>query len=416
MTDLADLGPEVITGEVVEGIPGRKELILAGRAALAELGADPDDFVDERAEEQLRRATPENTVDLMRWAFGFLVRYCGETGRRHDPPTVGTIRQMICDAFYMVDAAGRGRGRYGRPYAPNTVATVVYCLSMIFDRLQWKNPCRHPKIADQLKGYQGDYERAGHRTDESDALTEEQSVAIARSYDLGTVQGLRNAAMLRGQFDLGCRADEWCKVSGGDLVWLDEDRVLIEFIGSNVKGGKKRTVSMQAVRELTIKKDGAEVVVPHPNADVDPCLLLARYIKARIAGGWDGTGPLWVEVHRGDRRKDYDETGILGGRFLPGTAMSYTAYAAAFARVIRLLKLDIDPVTKKRNRHYTTHSNRIGMIDAAFKLGMRLEDVAARTGHSPRSKVIADYLRLAPTWGDANPGVLIRMFGGGGNR
>lgn len=398
-----ELGPEVITGEVVGGIPGRKELMLAGKAALAELGVDPDDFVDERAEEQLRRATPENTVDLLRWAFGFLVRYCGETGRRHDPPTVGTIRQMICDAFYMVDAGGRGRGRYGRPYAPQTIATVVYCLSMIFDRVQWPNPCRHPKVADQLEGYRKDYEDAGHRTDESDALTNDQSIALARSYDQGTVQGLRNAAMLRGQFDLGCRADEWCKVTGEDLAWLDEDRVLITFVGSNVKGGKKRTVGMQAV--------------PGGDAeDVDPARLLARYIKARIAGGWDGTGPLWVEVHRGDRRKDWETEGILGGRFLTGKSITYDAYAAVFARAVRLLGLDLDPVTGKRTRHYTTHSNRIGMIDAAFKLGMRLEDVAARTGHSPRSRVIADYLRLAPTWGAANPGVLIRTAGKGGER
>lgn len=410
------LGPEVVTGEIVEGMPGRKELILAGKTALAELGVDPDEFVDERTEEQLRRATPENTVDLMRWAFGFLVRYCGETGRRHDPPTVGTIRKMICDAFYMVDAAGRGRGRYGKPYAPSTIATAVYCLSMIFDRLQWVNPCRHPKVAGQLKGYEGDYERAGHRTDESDALTNEQSIAIARSYDLATVQGLRNAAMLRGQFDLGCRADEWCKVRGEDLAWIDEDRVLITFVGSTVKGGKKRTVSMEALPTLITKgEDGTELEVPHPHLDVDPCRLLARYIKARISAGWDGSGPLWVEVHRGDRRKDWEEAGILAGRFLT-KGISYDAYAAALGRVIRALSLDLDPVTKKRSRHYTTHSNRIGMIDAAFKLGMRLEDVAARTGHSPRSRVIADYLRLAPTWGAANPGVLIRMSEGGGKR
>lgn len=395
-----EVGPEVVTGEVVTGMPGRKELILVGKGALAELGVDPDDFVDERTEEQLRRATPENTVELMRWAYGFLVRYCGETGRRHDPPTVGTIRQMISDAFHMVDAAGRGRGRYGRPYAPNTIATVVYCLSMIFDRVQWANPCRHPKVGEQLEGYRQDYEGAGHRTDESDALTSEQSIALARSCDLGTVQGLRNAAMMRGQFDLGCRADEWCKVRGEDLAWLDGDRVLITFVGSSTKGRKKRSVSMEA-----LPGDPAE--------DVDPARLLARYIKARLSAGWDGTGPLWVEVHRGDRRKDYETSGVLGGRFLT-TPMSYDAYAAVFARRVRALGLDLDPVTRKRSRHYTTHSNRIGLIDGAFKRGMRLEDVAARTGHSPRSRVIADYLRLGPTWGDQNPGVLVRRTEGGG--
>ena len=393
--ELPEIGPEFVTGEVVAGMPGRKDLIVAGRAGLADLGIDPDDLVDERTEEQLRRATPENTIELMRWAYGFLLGYTSKTSRRHDPPTVATIRKMICDSFYMVGKDGRGLGRYGKPYAPNTIATAVYCLSMIFDRLQWPNPCRHPKVADQLEGYRLDYENAGHRTDESDALTNEQSITIARSYDLATVQGLRNAAMMRGQFDLGCRAAEWCKVRGEDLAWLDTDRVLITFVGSNVKGGKKRTVSMEALPG-------------EPAEDVDPARLLARYIKARISAGWDGTGPLWVEVARGDRRKDYEQTGILGGRFLT-KGMTYDAYAAVFGRVISRLKLDLDPVTGKRTRHFTTHSNRIGLIDGAFKKGMRLEDVAARTGHSPHSRVIADYLRLGPTWGLANPGVLVRM-------
>jgi integrase len=386
-----ELGPAVVKGEIVAGIPGRKELIAAGRAALADVGVDPDDLVDERAEEQLRRATPENTVELLRWAFGFLVRYCGETGRRHDPPTVGTIRQMICDAFYMVDAAGRGRGRYGRPYAPNTIATAVYCLSMIFDRVQWVNPCRHPLVADQLKGYREDYESAGHRTDESDALSPEQSVALARSQDLGTVQGLRNAAMLRGQYDLGSRADEWCKIWGEDLAWLDEDRVLVTFI--RTKGRKKRTVPMQAV-------DG-------PERDVDPVRLLARYVKARLADGWDGTGPVWVQVHRGDRPKDHEQTGVLGGRFLT-TPMGYAAYADVFARAIRKTGIGLDPVTGKRVQHFTTHSNRIGPIDAWVRAGFRLEEIAPRTGHSPASPVIHKYLRHVPPWGDRNPGFAIR--------
>lgn len=392
MVDEPALGPEVVRGEVVGGMPGRKELILVGRAGLSEIGVDPDDFVDERTEEQLRRATPDNTVDLMRWAYGFLVRYCGETGRRHDPPTVGTIRKMISDAFYMVDAGGRGRGRYGRPYAPRTIETVVYCLSMIFDRVQWANPCRHPLVADQLKGYRQDYEAAGHRTDESDALTNAQSVRLARVQDLGTVQGLRNAAMMRGQFDLGCRADEWCRVLGEDLAWLDAERVLVKFV--RTKGRKHRTVSMEAL--------------PGIDGDVDPVLLLARYVRARMSAGWDGKGPLWVEVLRGDRRKDFEVDGILGGKFLT-KPMSYDAYAAAFGRAVKLAGIAVDPVTGNATRHFTTHSNRIGLIDGAFRNGMRLEDVAARTGHSPRSKVIADYLRLAPTWGAANPGVLVRQ-------
>lgn len=394
----ADLGPDVLVGQVIDTMPARKQLELTGRAGLVELGVDPDDFVDEETEAQLRRAMPDNTRDTLRWAYGFLIGYCGRTGRRHDPPTVATIRQMIKDAYKMTDASGKGLGRYGRPYAPQTIATVVYCLSMIFDRVQWANPCRHPLVADQLKGYQEDYETDGHRTDEADELTHDQNVMLARTYDLATVQGLRNATMIRGQFDLGCRADEWCKVRGEDVVWLSDDRVKITFVRTKgrtqTKGGKKRTVGMQAV--------------PSVDGDVDPVRLLRRYYLARISAGWDGTGPLWVEVYRGDRRKDYETTGKLAGSFKT-EPMKYAAYADVFARVIKKTQLGIDPVTGRRVQHYTTHSNRIGMIDKASKMGLRLEDIAPRTGHSPASPVIHKYLRQQLQWDDANPGVVIRL-------
>jgi hypothetical protein len=385
------IGPLVITGEVVTGMPGRKELILVGKAALADVGVDPDDLVDARTEEQMRRAVPENTRTAMRWAYGFLIKYCGVTGRKHDPANVSTIRHMISDSFHMVGPDGKGPGRYGRPYAPATIELVVYAFSMICDRLQWVNPARHPFVAQQLRGYAEDYAEAGHSVDKSDALTHDQSVVLARSQDLGTVQGLRNAAMMRGQFDLGCRADEWCKVLGEDLTWLSEDQVLVTF--RRTKGRKARTVPMEAA--------------PAGAAPLDPARLLLSYYRARRSAGWSGTGPLWVEVRRGDRRKDFEETGILAGRFT-NTPITYTAYAACFNRAVTLAGIAIDPVTKKRSMHFTTHSNRIGMIDAAVRNKMRVEDIAPRTGHSYGSKVIYEYLRHVPPWGSDNPGVAIR--------
>ena len=386
------LGPDFVVGEIVAGMPGRKELIQHGKAAMADLGIDPDELVDARTEEQLRRATPDNTIAALRWGFGFVIRYCGLTSRKHDPATVGTIRKMICDSFYMVDSAGRGRGRYGQPYAPNTVELAVYIYSMICDRMQWVNPVRHPLVADQLKGYREDYAAGNYRTDESDALSHTESVILARSQDLATVQGLRNAAMMRGQFDLGCRADEWCKVQGQDLAWLDEDRVLVTFV--RTKGRKKRTVPMQAL--------------PGFDGDADPVVLLRSYVRARMSAGWDGTGPLWVEVHRGDRRNDFEESHTLGGRFL-STQLGYKAYSMVFNRAVAATGIAVDPVTKKRSRHYTTHSNRIGMIDEAIRQGMRAEDIIFRTGHSPRSKTVWDYMRHVPPWDAQNPGVLIRQ-------
>lgn len=392
MTDESPLGPEVVTGEPVAGMPGRKELIAAGRAALAELGVAAEDL-----EAPL---PPGGTTDALRWAYGFLVRYCEATGRNRHRPSVGTIRKLIRDAYFMTDAHGRGRGRYGQPYAPNTVATAVYCLSMIFDRVQdqldMPNPCRHPRVAAELKRYREDYEAAGHRTDEADGLSHVQSVQLARVQDLGTVQGLRNAAMLRGQFDLGCAADEWCRVQGEDLAWLDENHVLVTFC--RVEDRRSRSIGMQ--------------FVAGPDDDMDPVRLLARYVKARLSAGWDGNGPLWVQVRRGDRPKDYETTGVLGGRFLT-EPMHYSAYADVFARLLRKTRIDRDPESGKRIRHFTTYSNRIGMIEAAVRAGLRAEDITPRTGHAPGSRVVWDLLRDVPPWGDANAGVAIRRAAAG---
>lgn len=446
----------MVQGVATEAVATRKDLIVAGRAALVDLGVDSDDLVDARAEAQIRLATPENTLDVLRWAIGFLIRYCGQPSRprRHDPPTVGTIRQMIADAFYMVKKNGDPPGRHKQPYAPMTIELLVYALSMIFDRLQWVNPIRHPLIEDQLKGYKTQYELAGYRTDESDALSNDQNAALVRSYDLGTVQGLRNAAMVRGQFDMGCRADEWCRMQAKDVRWESDERVLVTFIASTTKGSKKRTVPMQmhkpklglgpdvleqtradlrgrlvwltaqigagqdtpgTVQEIQAVagrlQDLAEAAVWHAEEatylDIDPVRLLLAYWRARQSAGWDGTGPLWVEVNRGDRRKDFAETGTLGGRFRT-EQMTYNAYAKVFDRAVLATGIDLDPVTGQKAWRFTTHANRIGFINEARRRGFVLEEIGRITGHSPNSPALARYLRETPLWDGDNPGLAIR--------
>jgi hypothetical protein len=384
------LGPDEVQGAVVAGMPNRKDLTTAGRAALVALG------VDVPAEEDDEADRPGSTRDMLRWSYGFLVSYCERTDvkLRRDPPSVATIRQMIRDALYMVGAGGRGRGRYGKPYAPNTIATIVYCLSMLFDRLQTgPNPCRHPLVGAELERYRLDYEAAGHRTDEAESMTNAESVALARSFDQGTVQGLRNAAMTRGQFDLGCAGDEWCALLGEDLEWVDDDRVLVTF--RRLEGRTVRTVPMQAVRDV--------------DPDVDPVLLLRRYVTARTSAGWTGKGPLWVEVYRGNRRKDFETDGVLGGKFLDRRPLRVGAYADVFTRAVARVGLGRDPQTGKRVRHLTIYSNRVGMVAGAYANGFTLEEIAARTGHSPAAPAVRRQLVVgAPPWDNANPGVVIR--------
>lgn len=395
---------DVVVAEIIDDMPPRKELIKIGKAALADTGVDPDSWVDAETEAQLRRATPDNTLDALYWGWGRWISWTGRTCRKHLPAHPNSVRQYIKDHWEMRRKTGEKCGRYGQPYAPQTVELAVYTISMVHNRLGFHSPLQDPKVAEQLAGYANDFEAAGFRTDESAPVTHVMSCILGRSQDLATVNGLRNAALFRGQFDMGCRVSEWCHVQGQDLEWVSEEKVVVTFTRTKTK--KKRSVRMQAVRDV-FDEDGT-LVGQHPDWDVDPVRLLLAYYRARRSAGWDGTGPLWVDVSPGQRRLDYDTSGILAGRFRDGAEMTREAYEDAFNRAVRKTGIDLNPVTGERTLHITTQSNRAGMITASVDAGIPLEKVAKRTGHSPASPVIHRYYRTDQHWDDDNAGVTIR--------
>lgn len=378
------------------GMPPTKTLILRGRAALADLGYDPDDRVDEQTDAELRAAVPAGTVKALYWGWGRFIHWCGVRGRRHDPPTAATVRQYIKDHWDMTRATADGRrvkrGRREQPYAPATVELAVYVISMVCNRLEWANPIRHPDVHRQLEAYALKYERAGFRSDEADPISLEQNAIVVRSCDLGTVNGLRNAAMFRLQFDMGCRAAELCAVQMGDVQWVSEHRVLITFIASQTKTRQERTVAVEAA--------------PDNDWDVDPVRLLTLWWDAKTSVGHTA-GPLFTEVSPGMRRKDWEESRILGGRILT-TQISLGAYEEAWNRAVKKTGIDLDPKTKRRTKRYTTHANRAGFITEAADEGVPLERVALRTGHSPASPVLHRYYRSGRRWGDYNAGAVVR--------
>lgn len=382
--------PDVAEGEIIDE-PPRKELILMGRASLVDLGQDPDDWVDEETEEELRQATPKGTIEAICWGWGRIINYCGKTGRRHDPPTAATMRQYIKDHWHMTKADGKKRGRGGQPYAPKTVELAVYTVAMVCNRMGWANPVRNPLVHDQLEAYELKFERNGHRTHESLPVLAAQSVALARTCDLGTINGLRNATMLRLQFDTGCRADELCNVQAQDVQWVSREKVLITFY--KTKGHKPRTVAVQAA--------------PGVDWDVDPARLLAAYMAARRAAGFPERGPLFLEVFPGPRRKDFETSGILAGKFRT-EQIAYGAYEAVFNRAVDRSGINLDPLTEKPTRHYTTHGNRAGFLTEFSDTGQPMERAAARTGHSPSSRAFYKYFRSDRKWDEHNAGLAIR--------
>lgn len=379
---------ELEAGPDVE-YPAEKELVLRGRAAIAQREYNPDDTVPPEVDDMLRAGIPRTTLEVYEYQWGRFIHWCGVTGREHKPPTVATLRYYIWSHWSARRPDGQGRGRRGRPYAHATVKTAIYSVSAVLQWMGEPSPARHPFIRRQLNGYFDRWTAAGHRPDIAHAFTPEEAVASARACDLSTVQGLRLATMMRLQDDLGARASEIIGLDVADVSWIQVgDRPQIRLW---IKKSKTR----KAGRALIVE------AVPDVDGDVDPVLLTGRWVDAlRAAGRADG--PLFPEVNPAPPRKDGALAGSIGS-----SRITLRAYEKAHDRAVTRAGVDRDPKTGLPRRT-TNHGRRRGMITTARNLGMLAEQVAPRTGHELGSNTIHEYWGGSTQTGDDNAGTRIR--------
>lgn len=388
----------VVEAELVDDAePSRKELILLGRASLATIDRNPDDWVDAETENMLNEAFSAKTVEAIEWAWGRFIWWCGKTGRKHDPATAATIRQWIKEHWTMAYPDGRLRGRRGQPYSPRTVELAVYLVSMVHAWFGWPNPVKHPKVRLQLRAYSKRYAKAGFVADQAYALTHDDSVALARSYPQTTMRGVRSAAAFRLQFDTGMRAAELVAMMLEHVTWERPADVAPDYAGP--LNAVIRIPMSKTDQDAKGRSIGVEVVLD-VDGDVDPAVLLARWIGLLREAGYT-TGPVWHAVTSTLPRKD----GAMSGRILP-EQWTYNAYEDAFKRAGRRAGLDCDPGDGKP-RQWTSHGNRAGHVTAALDAGRPVEQVAMRTGHAPTGS-IHGYYRGRRRFGASNTGTSIR--------
>lgn len=389
---------EIIEAEIVDygPMPAKKALILRGRAALADIGRNPDDWVDAETEQALRDAEPRNTVDAICWGWGRWLWWAGlpDVGVSHEPGKVrpGALRRYIQAHKTMTNSSGALRGRRGQPYAPQTVELAVYVIGMVHNRLGYANPVRDPRVRAQLDEYGKWWAGQGYLPDEASPITHAESVLIARTQNLNTVGGLRNAAAFRLLFDMGCRPAELLALLMSDVRWETPDRMVVTVRRSKTDqaGKRPRHVGVEADRRV--------------DWDVDPVRLVTLWYQTLVAAGHT-SGPLFPAVFSAPPRND----GRIAGS-ITGEHMTHQALEDAWNRATRAAgaKAWMDPVTGHR-RKIRLYSNRSGMITALFDRGVRLEEIAKRTGHSPQSEAITRYIRSARRWGAANLGLLNRQ-------
>lgn len=401
----------VIEGELVAygPMPTRKALILRGRAALAQTGRNPDDYVDPATEQALRDATPQNTRAVLEWGWGRWLWWTGQPdiGVPHLPARPAGLRRYVQAHKTMTHQDGRLRGRYGQPYAPQTVELAVYAVVMVHQRLGYPSPMEDKRVRAQLREYSAWWEAQGFRPDESYPLTSDEAVEVARTQDLATVNGLRNALAFRLLMDMGCRPDELLHIQMGDVSWETPDRVVIRISRSKTdQAGKGRVVGVEAGRVIdeagnpVVDDDGQPVRLA--DWDVDPVRLLGLQWEVLTAAGFR-TGPLLRAVYPAPRRND----GAIAGT-VRDEAWTYEGLDMAFRRAVKQSGVNLDPRTGER-RHVTLYSFRCGMITRAEEAGVPLQRVGRRTGHNLGSYSLTRYFRSGRQWGDDNPGLAIRQ-------
>lgn len=304
-------------------------------------------------------------------------------------------------------ASGKKRGRYGQPYSPRTVELAVYTVAMVCNRMEWRNPVRHPKVRAQLVAYRIKYEDAGFRSDEADPVSDEQLAALLRACDGRTAGGVRNAALVAIQFDTGARGGELVKLQVGDVRWLSDDEVQLTFVttkGRTRKRSSTRTVNV--VRTPDVFDENGRLV-PDAYADVDPLVLFRRWWKLLRAAGFT-SGPVWRSVQTvPPRRGGWPAGDEVFGSILD-SPMQFRDYDQAFRRLVDKTGISRDPETGQRVLHVTTHSGRVSLITKGRRAGIAKEVIARRTGHSPTSPSFDRYFRVDDELGEANVGVQIR--------
>ncbi|GAA3957562.1 site-specific integrase [Actinomadura viridis] len=334
--------------------PARSPIVVRPTEPAPVAYSDIDFTISADTAERLLNSTAENTRVTYDRAWRNFREWCKTEGRVYLPATAQTLTEYV---NHMCKSGS----------APNTIAQAVSTVrSKHADEGHQDEPdSRQPLRA--LKDYRKEWADEGNREKQATPVMPDALRAMVATCDLGTLQGVRDRALLLLGFNMMARRSELVGLDQGDVVEATEG--LVVYV--------KRSKTDQEARGVT-------VAVPRGKRSAMCPVEAVNAWKARLAERGLADGPLFRPI---------DRHGRVGGEpDIAGKAAVRLTGKSACNIVHRRGVLANLPAK------YTSHGLRAGSASTAYAAGVPISEIAKHGRWNPNSPVLLIYIRFVDQW------------------
>ncbi len=369
------------------------------KLAAAASRPNPDEALTPEAAALVFAGMNKNTEQTYRTQWWKFVRWCGDTGRAHEPGQVtpATIIEWMNELW-------RRRGRYGRPTAPASVALSLKTIAVAHKRAKRRevdesgrplygfiSPTTHHLVQAAFRGYTQQWLAAGHRPDKAHPLSADELTKMIATLDVRTPMGLCDATLLAVGYDLGGRRVELCNLNIGDVELRIRDVDDIRAPDPDDDEPGDSVVINIPMSKTDQRGEGADIpLTAHPPefASTCPVRLSLRWLAALDAVGQsDPRAPFFQVVSTGGPRPrdGRPKTGVITGKRIGRERVEDVVERTSIAA-------DLQPKTGRR-LHIVPHSLRAGSATAAAEGGADKFELDDHYRWSHRGTTAGEYVR-----------------------
>lgn len=348
------------------GLPVLSSKTPAARTlSIAELAERPDP--EERFSEEdwawIRDGVPYNTWITYRRQWLRWLKWCGAHGYCELPATPATVVKFI-------RANWRMPGRYKRPMAPASIKLTLAVISVFHQNAArpdlgkgvagYPSPCTTKPVELAFRSYSKKWLTAGHRPDTAYPIAPEELAEMVATLDVRSTKGLRDAAVLALDYDLGARRAEVCSLNLDDIEW--------HIAGDQVTADDWMIVHIPMSKTDQDGEGDDHPIKAHPDeyAATCPVRLVYQWVQLCQNRGFH-TGPLFRKTRGGGPAPSNGQPKnctVIDARMpdsAVGAIVKWTSEAAGLTDV------------PGRRRHIVAHSLRAGAATEAARLGIPVD-------------------------------------------